>query len=38
VEFLKTIAQEGMIAVEMGGYAGMTTVAIAKSVGEKGIA
>ena len=37
VEFLKSIAEEGMIAVEIGGYAGMTTVAIAKALGEKGI-
>jgi len=36
VKFLESIAEEGMNAIDIGGNIGITTVAIAKRIGEKG--
>ena len=36
VEFLQSLAREGMIAVEAGGHTGLTAVAIAKAIGPTG--
>ena len=37
VKFLESIANEGMNAIDVGGHIGITTVAIAKKVGKRGL-
>ena len=36
LEFLASILEEGMRAIDIGGHIGVTTVAIAKKIGEHG--
>jgi FkbM family methyltransferase len=36
VEFLESILEEGMNAIDIGGHTGITTVVIAKKIGESG--
>jgi len=36
VKFLESILEEGMNAIDIGGYIGITTVVIAKKIGENG--
>ncbi len=37
VRFLQSIAQKGMVVVEVGGHTGLTAVAIGKQIGREGI-